>query len=1047
MPTKVTALVDVKGLKSCTDNSGIEESKIDDHAAADFRDGTVPPDATLSVPSDAQGQKSQNDDPDTTKPKGAAAIGGNATESKIPGHAEGRKTRSNESGENKPQVDVDAAPNLVKDAVLVYAAENDQATSVAPVKEYAVQPHAVSLSKESTAAADVDNQKPLIKDPATKKPAVDVSVIANSEKDAVQSAARKLPKESTAVADVKNEHPVSKDSATKKPDVDDSVVTKLEEDAVETLAGEVSKETSASVDAKKQKPQNHDSASKEQNIDNHAAQNMSHPAEGVFPLSDKKIPPPHRECKAVGCIAYRKGRCEGYCLKHFMIFEPDQEKVKIVLAFKQCKTEGCNKNKISNCEGFCTRCYKTNKAVSDATNAMAGDIATKVKATPTAPAVKKVATKRRTSTTPATKKVATETVNLSRDATKVSTKRKPSKKKPCKLEGCASHPQTNCDGYCRRHSKFASQLSAPLPTKSQSQKSLRPILKARSAIYAAYWPPDDVNRITEPEWYPGVVSSVRVGKVPSDIKYGQVRYYNVNYDDGDVLKNIPDHFVFAAEEYLLQVNHDEAVSEGKKKPWRGVKNTMDKRSKDQWAKCIGWYVATIEGEKYSFSDLSDALKAYDASVVRAKGVKTRESELNLPEDWDGLLTSEGKKSPEPNIPVAGKGRKRKCVETPKGNKAAKTENPKIIASKTKTSKGNRADKLKKLNGNKAAKGGKSEDQQISRPTASSIKTEQAKNIGPLWTREILQTQQGVSIREYISPFGKRFKTVADAKNFAKLQKQKITEGVAITNARKPTAAKPANDKARAKKLWTLEETELIIKLDEQFDGCKPGDKYSRMAEKLPRFDSRNCAVKIRKLRKEIAMGKKIGSVLGLLDIKTTLANWTKQEIDRLIQLEEQHKDEEEDVKNTRIAHAIPRWDSDKCSIKTLYMRWEARVREEEQLHESRRRALAERKRKMQELAPKKSDHTSLKIPGGDDTVKAKSNLAVRKEGDSAIPASALAHQSKKQKNASSSSDPPSESKIDAKFVKILNNDPYLLSRCVPQTIEALEDKKLKSKES
>jgi len=910
------------------------------------------------------------------------------------------------------------------------------------------------LSKESTAPADVDNQKPPIKDPVTKKPAVDVSVIANSEKDAVQSTARKLPKESTALADVKNEQPVSKDSATKKPEVDDSVVTKFEEDAVETLAGKVSRETSAPVDAKNQKPQNNDSAAKEQNIDNHAAPDVSHPAEGVFPPSDKKIPPPGRECEAVGCIAYKRGRCEGYCVKHFKIFEPDQEKIKIVLAFIQCKTKGCDKNKISNCEGFCTRCYKTHKAESDATNAMSGHIATKVKVTPTPPAAKKLATKKKTSTPPATKKVAPKTVNLSRDARKVATKRKPNKKKLCKLEGCESYSRTNCDGYCIRHSKFASQLSAPLPTtKSQSQKSLRPILKARSAIYAAYWPPDDVNRIAEPEWYPGVVSSLKVGKVPSDNKYGQVRYYNVNYDDGDVLKNIPDHFVFAAEEYLLQVNHDEAVSEGKKKPWRGVKNTMDKRSKDQWAKCVGWYVATIEGEKYSFSDLSGALKAYDASVVRAKGVKTRESEVNLPEDWDGLFTSEEKKSPEPIIPVAGKGRKRKCdkaakVETPKGNKAAKTEKPKSRASKAEKSKGNRAAKVEKLNGNKAAKGGKSEDQQISQPPASLIKSEQAINIGLLWTREIRQTPQGVSIREYISPFGKRFKTVADAKHFVKLQKQEqITEGVAITNDRKPAAAEPSNNEAQARKLWTSEETELIIKLDEQFDGCKAGDKYSRMAEKLPRFDSRDCGRKIRKLRKEVAMGKKIGSVLGLLDIKTTLANWTKQEIDRLIQLEEQYKDEEEDVKNTRIAHAIPRWDSEKCSIKTLYMRWEVRVREQEQLHESRRGVAAARKIKMQELARKKSDHTSVKIPVGDDTAKAKSNLAVRKEGDDTIPSSALAHQSKKQKNASSSLNPPSESKIDEKFVEILNNDPYLLSRCDPQTIESLDDKKLKSEES
>ncbi|KAL7536345.1 hypothetical protein ACHAXR_007102, partial [Thalassiosira sp. AJA248-18] len=203
-----------------------------------------------------------------------------------------------------------------------------------------------------------------------------------------------------------------------------------------------------------------------------------------------------------------------------------------------------------------------------------------------------------------------------------------SKGQACKLEGCDKYRQKS--GYCIRHAKLANQL-APISA-SNRQKSLKPLLKAGSAIYAAYWPPEDKTRDSEPDWYPGVVSSYKVSQKPADDRYGYVRYYNVKYDDGDVLKNISEHFVFPAEEYLLHLRLDDE-NPGKKNPsWRGVRNVTDKKSKDQWAKMVGWYVAAIDGEKHPFSLLADALRAYDASVVRSKGV-LKESELNLPEDW------------------------------------------------------------------------------------------------------------------------------------------------------------------------------------------------------------------------------------------------------------------------------------------------------------------------------------------------------------------------------------------------------------------------------
>jgi len=43
--------------------------------------------------------------------------------------------------------------------------------------------------------------------------------------------------------------------------------------------------------------------------------------------------------------------------------------------------------------------------------------------------------------------------------------------------------------------------------------------------------------------------------------------------------------------------------------------------------------------------LSDAIRAYDASVVRAKGDKTKRSDLNLPDDWEWLFSEDGVHEP------------------------------------------------------------------------------------------------------------------------------------------------------------------------------------------------------------------------------------------------------------------------------------------------------------------------------------------------------------------------------------------------------------------
>eukprot|EP00581_Thalassiosira_minuscula_P013910 CAMPEP_0183712662 /NCGR_PEP_ID=MMETSP0737-20130205/7738_1 /TAXON_ID=385413 /ORGANISM="Thalassiosira miniscula, Strain CCMP1093" /LENGTH=297 /DNA_ID=CAMNT_0025941321 /DNA_START=283 /DNA_END=1172 /DNA_ORIENTATION=+ len=266
--------------------------------------------------------------------------------------------------------------------------------------------------------------------------------------------------------------------------------------------------------------------------------------------------------------------------------------------------------------------------------------------------------------------------------------------------------------------------------KAHRQKTLKPILLTGQAVYSAFWLENDPDRLVEPDWYPGVITKVRTSRNPPkgsnhsshshtkktaagssnrkdrkdkkdnnepqpsqqhhyDEQFGSVRYYDVNFDDGDVISDVPEHYIMAAEEYLLNVKDDDddeeeeddverrmemekkeqqsqkqpargrrsgrnsgkhetpavpvapiAIDEydvppagrrptldknGRKRQWIGVKNVTDRTSSDLWAKHVGWYVADVDDHERTFSLLSDALRAYDASVVR-KRMKEEEEE-------------------------------------------------------------------------------------------------------------------------------------------------------------------------------------------------------------------------------------------------------------------------------------------------------------------------------------------------------------------------------------------------------------------------------------
>ena len=175
----------------------------------------------------------------------------------------------------------------------------------------------------------------------------------------------------------------------------------------------------------------------------------------------------------------------------------------------------------------------------------------------------------------------------------------------------------------------------------KQQCTLKPLLKKGDQVTAAYFPPSSGDADEPSGWYRGTISSLRTTASKRGQKtnacYGPVRYYTVHFEDGDIGRDIPEHFVFLQEEYELLIMNDDEDDEDNETEWKGVRTVTDSQSEDEWAKDVGWYVATIDGEEHTFSLLSDALRAYDSFIVSTKGFKVQKDDLNLPRDVSILL--------------------------------------------------------------------------------------------------------------------------------------------------------------------------------------------------------------------------------------------------------------------------------------------------------------------------------------------------------------------------------------------------------------------------
>ena len=161
---------------------------------------------------------------------------------------------------------------------------------------------------------------------------------------------------------------------------------------------------------------------------------------------------------------------------------------------------------------------------------------------------------------------------------------------------------------------------------------LKPLFEIGDNVYAAWWDPNtDTKRRNEAEWFSGVVVSYETS-IGASSKYGPTRLYHIMFSDNDELDNIEDYYVFSKTDYELIAKCKTPDN------YIGVRNRVDAKSTDEWAKIVGWYEITGEdGKAQSFSLLTDAMRAHDAIVVRKHGARVKRSFLNIPEDYPELF--------------------------------------------------------------------------------------------------------------------------------------------------------------------------------------------------------------------------------------------------------------------------------------------------------------------------------------------------------------------------------------------------------------------------
>ncbi len=131
---------------------------------------------------------------------------------------------------------------------------------------------------------------------------------------------------------------------------------------------------------------------------------------------------------------------------------------------------------------------------------------------------------------------------------------------------------------------------------------LKPCIKKGEKVYACWGVRNGLGQ----EWFPGRVWDVKEYAIGD---YGPQHKYDVVYDDGDTESNVQEIWVMKKNEYEMGIKKPE-------ESWIGVTNVTFPESKDNYAKLIGWYKLTCDGDHPVYSSLGDALRAHDKVMFR-----------------------------------------------------------------------------------------------------------------------------------------------------------------------------------------------------------------------------------------------------------------------------------------------------------------------------------------------------------------------------------------------------------------------------------------------
>jgi len=133
-------------------------------------------------------------------------------------------------------------------------------------------------------------------------------------------------------------------------------------------------------------------------------------------------------------------------------------------------------------------------------------------------------------------------------------------------------------------------------------------------------------------------------------EYGDIRSYDILFEDSDILELVPEIFVKYEEDYQWQKENDI-------EKMKGCEICVDPKSEDDYLRLRGWVEVKLLPGRY-FNSICEAMRAHDTAFVKQNGAHVSPSDLNFPEDWwlpsdDGFSHAELCKSSCIEIGVQG----------------------------------------------------------------------------------------------------------------------------------------------------------------------------------------------------------------------------------------------------------------------------------------------------------------------------------------------------------------------------------------------------------